>query len=77
MKDNRVARVHPQVRRFVAGCIRVTVAHGPVCLRSIARGEVCFQNTIVAAQVFWFLDDAPGFWTRTDVFCSGTPRCQD
>jgi hypothetical protein len=76
VKDNRVAGMHPQVRRFAALCIRVAVAHGAVCLRGIASGEVCFENTILAAQVCWFFDDAPGFWARTDTFRSSTPRCQ-
>jgi len=77
VKHNRVAGMYPQVRRFVARCIRVAVAHGAVCLRGIARGELCFQNTIVAAQVFWFFNDAPGFWTRTDALRSCTPGCQE
>ena len=59
MENDLVARMHAQIRRFVAGCICVAIANSAVCIRSVIRGEPHLQNAILAAQVLRFLDHAP------------------
>ena len=76
MKDDKVAGMHTQSWRFVARCIGVAVANGAVRLRGITRGQLRFQNPILAAQVLRFLDHAPGFRARTYTFGVCTKRCE-
>jgi hypothetical protein len=64
MENDLVARMHAQIGRFVAGCIGVAIANSGVFIRSVIRGEPHFQNTVLAAQIFWFLDHAPEFRAR-------------
>ena len=65
MKNDQVARMDTQIRRFVAGCIGVAVSNRAVGLRGITRRQVRFQHTVLAAQVLRFFDLAPGLraWT--------------
>ena len=65
MKNDQVARMDTQIRRFVARCIGVAISNRAVGLRGIPRRQLRFQNTVLAAQILRFFDLAPGLraWT--------------
>ena len=43
-------------------------------IRRVLRGQLGFKNTILALQVLWFFDDAPGLGTWTDAGWLGMQR---
>ena len=64
MKNHQVARIDAQVGGFPAGCIGVAITHSAIRIRGIVSGQLHFQNTLLALQVFRLFDSAPRLGPR-------------
>jgi hypothetical protein len=66
MKNDKIARFHPQGWRFATRRIGKAVERAVVRARHIASREFRFEHPVLAAQIFRLRNHAPNCRARTD-----------
>jgi hypothetical protein len=67
MDDDKVARVHAEIGRFIASVVSETKASGAVRLWRIDGSQLDFEKTVDAAEVRRLSDQGAGVGSRAGI----------
>jgi hypothetical protein len=70
MENNEVAGMDAQGGRFMPDGVDIAVESGSIWAGRIIRGQVGFEDSVVAAEVGWFFHYAADGGTRASVLQS-------